>query len=97
MPSTKLHPLRTPELVYRHLLDTGCYMGDRCTGRSTSLALGFIAEALRKPGVTVYIKDHHDSSLADRHLTDKVAEYVDRLGLKHLIIDRQCYWIRFGD
>ena len=58
----------------------------RRTGRSTALALGYILEAINKPDRIVYVKDHHDTCEAHRHLFNMIERMIKKLELS-IIID----------
>ena len=91
----KLHPLHTPEMVAQCAIVNGEYFDTtRCTGRSTVQALNYIAQAIAHPRKTIFVVDHHGSSLATRELTYKIKQMVERLELQHFtIVDGA---IRFG-
>jgi hypothetical protein len=61
---------------------------ERCSGRSTTIALETIAEAMKTPDKSVRVKDHHPSAQADNHLADMICEYIDRLGFSGFKLDR---------
>jgi hypothetical protein len=44
------------------------HVAERCTGRTTALALEFIAGAIRDPGEWITPCDHHQTEQADLHL-----------------------------
>jgi hypothetical protein len=54
---------------------------DRCSGKSTAQALGYIKEAILI-GNPIKVKDHYGTIDADRLLLMKCKEIVDKLGLK---------------
>jgi len=68
---------------------------ERCSGRSTAIALATIAEAMKSPGSSVRIKDHHPSAEADHHLRSMITDYIDRLGFSGFTIERAACWLRF--
>ena len=76
---------------------------DRCTGRSTAIALAHIADAIRKPGVRILLQDHLGGAKTDKHLADMVVDYCRNLGLKHLHIATRYergvtnYYLCFGE
>lgn len=84
-------------MIYEHLLATGEYLGARRTGRSTAMALSYIAQAMKTPGVPVYVHDHWDSSAAHTLLLRRVEDVIERLELKHFKIVYTDLYIQFGD
>ena len=78
----KRHPLHSMEFITNCLVVTGCYPGQRRTGRSTALALRLISESIKRPGEWLSIKDHHDSRMADHHLRQMIQDIVLKLGLE---------------
>lgn len=81
----KLHPLHSPEMIMDYMLNTGEYWPqERCTGRSTALALEYLAKAIRNPGVRFHVRDHHDSTVAHRCLATVVRDFAIMLGLEHM-------------
>lgn len=82
--SNKVHPLHDEALVITYIRENGEYPGDRRTGRTTALALKYIAEAIGKPSVRIYLRDHVDTKQASDHLARKVQDIVRELRLKHL-------------
>ena len=79
------HPLHSDELIAR-LRENGDTL-QRCTGRSTIIALKAITRALENPGYWVKLEDHHRSPLANRHLANMVADLVTKLDFKHFILE----------
>ena len=60
--SHKLHPLHIRDLVCEYVKTTGTYPGERGTGRTTALALRFIAQATELAGgcsPKLKIHDHY--------------------------------------
>ena len=81
-----MHPLHTPEMVCDHVRNTGEYFDpDRCTGRSTVLALNFLAQAIRQPERPVKIVDHHGTRYANEELRRIMQDMVIRLGFMHMV------------
>lgn len=81
----KLHPLHTPELLARHVHCTGEYWPrERCTGRTTALALKLLAEAISKPHERLIIRDHEPTAVAAKHLRTRMQDIAERLGLEHM-------------
>ena len=85
-----LHPNHTPEFVLLNLQATGRYPGDRCTGRSTALALEYIARAMRQPRKWHTITDHHPSFFAATCLRNIMQDMVAKLGLKGFVFKDSC-------
>lgn len=80
----KINPLHTLDMVMRHMLSTGEYFPqERCTGRSTALALEFVAKAIRNPHEWVVITDHHDSAPSNNLLASTCRDIIAALGLRH--------------
>lgn len=59
------------------------YDENRCSGRSTALALDYIAMALQNSGTWYKVEDHHGTTLANDHLFALVRATVHKLDLKH--------------
>jgi hypothetical protein len=76
---------------------------NRCTGKSTAIALKTIAEAIEKPFTPIVIKDHFPSRQADEHLAHMIRQIVGVLDLKMMIFKRthirseSVFTIQFGD
>lgn len=90
----KLHPLHSIERMREHMYITGEYFDmERCTGRSERLALGYVHKALGNPHTWVYIRDHHDSTLAHERLTYRCLEIIRALGYTHFTVQsvRICF------
>lgn len=81
----KPHPLHTVEFVASCLVMTGRYPGDRRTGRTTALALQYIAKAIQEPRKWHEPKDHHDSLMMREHLTALCRDMVNKLGLEGFV------------
>lgn len=92
----KLHPLHSIDMIARTMQMTGEYFDpNRCTGRSTILALEYITQALKQPHVWIPIHDHESTQNARDFLTRLVKDYVDALQLRYITVDRRGY-IGFG-
>lgn len=83
-----LHPLHTPTFVAEHVMSTGRLPGMRATGRSTCLALEYVAKAMRTPFVPVPLVDHFDSTTAHTCLKEAVVEILSRLDFRGFSITR---------
>lgn len=59
----------------------------RGTGRSTALALHYLALAIRDPGHPVTVKDHHDTRASDGHLLSRMTGLAMMMGLQFLVFD----------
>lgn len=82
----KLHPLHTPEMIGSYVRVSGEYFdAERCTGRTTRLALTYILTALATPHQWVTIRDHYNTELAHRMCADKVRQMCEALGLNHMV------------
>lgn len=79
------HPLHSADFIERYRDFAGEPLQERRTGRSTALALKYIAEAIQNPRKPVQIKDHHDSALAHRRLFQVTREMVKRLDLQNMV------------
>lgn len=72
-----------------HLVQTGQYYPEeRGSGRSTTIALIALVEAMKNPGVPVPLKDHHDSRAADEFLARGLRTMIDQLGLRLVQVQR---------
>lgn len=84
---SKLNPLHTPEMIAQVISATGEYFdSSRRSGRSTALALRYIADVIEQPYTPVLIKDHYDSVLADRALAEIIRLMIFKLELNHMYI-----------
>lgn len=84
MSGKRLHPLHSVEFLASMIAHTGCYPDpERCTGRTTILALQFIVWALQNPHKWGYPSDHHGTAAATVALNRTIREMVEKLGLKH--------------
>lgn len=81
-----MHPLHTPEIL--EVLKDDRHGLWRRTGRSTILALEKIVQAIKNPGVPQSIADHHSTVMADMHLGNMIRDFVSKLGLMHLHVER---------
>jgi len=71
-------------LMAHNLIVNGNLRGvaNRQTGRSTALALYYIARAIENPGSEIVVRDHHDSDAAHELLRDRIREIIHKLGLQ---------------
>lgn len=95
------NPLLTPEVYAERYHREGFVDPVRCSGRTTSIALRSIADAIDNPGVPQDLKDHHGSLRSDGDLSAKVDYMLSRLGLnKHTQVVRiskgKGYAVLFG-
>lgn len=100
---SKLHPLHTVEMITTMIGDTGEYFDqNRRTGRSTALALKYIADAYAKPYTPIKVIDHEQSNGmpatmdSNRVLSLKVFSMIDALGLKHFRCNGSQHTVTFG-
>lgn len=92
-----LHPLHSVEFLADMMRHTGRYPDtDRCTGRSTVLALEFLVEALKQPYKPVDVCDHYLTRASHERLTYEIGRMAERLGLKHIYVNEQACTITFG-
>jgi hypothetical protein len=76
---------------------------NRCTGKSTAIALETIANAIKQPFTPITIRDHFPSTQADEHLAHMIEQIVRRLELKMMTFKRtfvrgqKVFTIQFGD
>jgi hypothetical protein len=78
----RLHPLHSVNMVLDDIRRTGCYFDERRgTGRTTALALQYIAAAISNPFCSILIRDHHGSTQSDRMLVHVCRQMVHTLGL----------------
>lgn len=82
----KLNPLHSIDWIVGMMRFSGEYVDPaRATGRTTSLALRLLAQAIATPHVWVDIRDHHPTHAASQNLRRLMQEIADRLNLKHLV------------
>lgn len=55
---------------------------DRCTGRTTGMALRYIAQAMETPGVWIACADHHPGLCGAREVVRVCRRVVEALDLK---------------
>lgn len=95
-PSHRLHPLHSIESIVNYTRNTGEYFDrERCTGRSTILALEAIVKALKTPHVAVPIRDHFDNRYTHADLVKTAQDMAAKLGLKHLEFSTSALTVRF--
>lgn len=81
-----LNPLHDIQFVSNWVQATGRYFPqERRTGRTTVLALQYIAQAMQQPHEPVYVKDHYVSENANRCLIHTMQDMVDKLGLDFFV------------
>ena len=100
MITERLNPLHSVDLVTRVVAETGRYFDkDRSTGKSTALALDYIAKAIRNPYTWVAIHDHHKTIIADGLLAQTIKSYIDILRLAKFVrrVHKGEYQIAFGE
>ena len=70
---------------------------NRCSGKSTKIALRIIADAYAFPNTKVYINDHHGTPKADEHLAESIDEYIRRLGFSgfKIVKDRNKLYLQY--
>ena len=79
-----INPLHSTEFLIAQMLNTGCYPEvERCTGRTTVLALRIIADAISNPHVEQTVRDHHPTTFSHQSLVKKVHDMTQALGLQH--------------
>lgn len=92
-----LHPLHSVEFLTDMMRHTGRYPDiDRCTGRTTILALKFLTEALANPYKPVEVRDHYPTRASHERLTYEIDCMAKRLGLKHVYANVQACTVTFG-
>ena len=94
----RINPLHTIEFLVDQMRSSGCYPDiERCTGRTTAIALRTIASALERPHEVVHFRDHHDTVAASRDLAHMIVGMVAAIGLKHLHVNTHECKIVFGE
>jgi hypothetical protein len=58
----------------------------RCSGRTTAIALEVIAWCIQNPGQKRMLVDHHQSTIANRHLAYLTRSILNKLLLDHMEI-----------
>lgn len=86
-------------LTRRHRLNTPVAALDerRCSGRTTAIKLGLLADAIREPGRWFSVVDHVDAPDTQhrrRILMGEVKALADTLGLKYIECDATSAAIR---
>lgn len=59
----------------------------RCSGRTTTIALRTIVQAMQCPKQNITIRDHHDTVDSHRHLASMIESMLAKLQLTGIIID----------
>lgn len=100
---SKLHPLHTVEMITTMIRDTGEYFDqNRRTGRSTALALKYIADAISNPYKPIRIVDHAQPNgmpatcEMNRHLARMVFDIVRHLRYEHMLCNCNECTLTFG-
>lgn len=92
-----IHPLHSIDFLADMMRNTGCYPDvERCTGRTTILALKFLTEALSNPYKPVEVRDHYPTRASHSRLTYEIACMAHRLGLQHIYANEQACTVTFG-
>lgn len=82
--SKRIHPLHSTEFLIAQMLSTGCYPeAERCTGRTTALALEYIVKAIRNPHEAIHVRDHYNTTMSHASLVKLVHDMTLKLGLEH--------------
>lgn len=68
----------------------------RHTGKSTTLALTYISQALNNPNQHTTVRDHYNTAAAHRELCNLIKNYVDVLGLKYIVINPYTHQIIYN-
>lgn len=55
---------------------------NRCTGRTTSIALALIVWCIQNPGLERVVTDHHGTRMADQYLAEVIRRIIAKLELK---------------
>lgn len=59
----------------------------RRTGKSTTLAIHYISQALNNPNQHINVQDHYNTQLAHKELCNTIKCMLDMLGLKNFVIN----------
>lgn len=95
---TKIHPLHSVDKVANFVRDTGQYFNpERCTGRTTVIALRTIARAMENPRQWIKVEDHEGTLGANRHLLRVIGSALQALGLGYFRLDHNKLAICFGE
>lgn len=92
----RLHPLHSAEWLSQIMLDTGCYPDtERCTGRTTILALSYIVKALQSPHEVIEVRDHHPTTHCHAMLVKLIHDMAGRLGLQGMLCNPSRLTVQF--
>lgn len=92
----KLHPLHTPELLFDHMAQDGTYFPQESrTGRTTIIALRYLATIMDNPHTWITLRDHDGSADADSQLFELVKRMYNNMDLKHMVF-REPNFVAFG-
>jgi hypothetical protein len=87
--SKPLNPLHTQAMVDEiNQTMVGGYArhSHRRTGKTTASALAVISQAIFNPGKQIPIVDHHPTHQASRYKARMIADMIQALDLKHMVI-----------
>ena len=73
----------------------GIEASDRCSGKTTGIALKTIGEALLNPGTEIAVTDHFPTRAASIKLSQVIAYYIYTLELEGVTMDTKKLSIRF--
>ena len=97
-PTRKLHPLHTPDWLHSMMLATGEYPEvERCTGRTTILALEAIVKAMQNPHTPVHVKDHVNLTHNHMEVVKLAHDFTKKLGLEHFQCSPSRLTVTFGE
>ena len=75
-----------------------CFWGEvdrnRCTGRTTAIALKTIAEAIRRYGHEIPVIDHIDKPRCHEYLFNTIRSLISQLNLKGFTLNHRTMTIR---
>lgn len=95
---TKIHPLHSVDKVVNYTRATGLYFNpERCTGRTTIIALRTIARAMENPREWIKVEDHEGTVSSNRYLLGVIGNALHDMGLGLFKLNPTKLAICFGE
>ena len=69
---------------------------DRCSGRTTGLALEAIGQALQNPESEIQVRDHYGTEISHKNLLDMCACIVKKMGLEGFSYNKPLLSIKYS-
>ena len=82
--------------ISRELKYSGKNMSHRTTGKSLSLALIYVSQALEHPETVIEIEDHYRTKDSDQYLKNMVRDIIYKLELEGFHLEHNKYLLTFS-